>query len=142
MFFHTSRDKLEPRALRFVKLGYPRGVKGYELWYYEPGSNKVIISRDVVFNEAEMPFLKLKRVEPEKNETNYTGVEVELLEIDRANKSVTRGTSTLGDHDEPSISSYQLARDRQRRSIHPSASYADPAMISFSLQFPHSINLN
>lgn len=39
-------------------LGYPEGVKSYRLWCLEPGYRRYIISRDVVFNEAEMAFKK------------------------------------------------------------------------------------
>lgn len=53
VFSHTSGDKLEPRALRCVMLGYP---KGYKLWCYEPGFKRVIISWDVMFNETKMSF--------------------------------------------------------------------------------------
>ena len=46
------------------------GVKGYRLWCTEPGNGKVIISRDVIFKEQEMPFLK--------KSTESTQVEVEV----------------------------------------------------------------
>lgn len=33
-------------------------MKGYRLWCLEKGSEKCMISRDVVFNEIEMPLAK------------------------------------------------------------------------------------
>lgn len=31
-YAHLKQDKLSPRALRCVFIGYPEGVKGYKLW--------------------------------------------------------------------------------------------------------------
>ncbi|KAI5653749.1 hypothetical protein M9H77_30936 [Catharanthus roseus] len=55
-----STGKLDPRSRKGVFLGYPSGVKGYKVWLKgEPGV-RVIVSRDVVFNELDMPCLKAK----------------------------------------------------------------------------------
>ena len=51
-YAHVRQDKLEPRALKFIFLGYLEGVMAYKLWCLEPGMRKCILSRDVGFNEA------------------------------------------------------------------------------------------
>ena len=33
-------------------MGYPKGVKGFKLW--DPKANKVVVSRDVIFDEKSM----------------------------------------------------------------------------------------
>ena len=51
-YAHVHNGKLEPRSIKCVFLGYKPGVKGYKLWCLE--TKKVIISRDVIFNETAM----------------------------------------------------------------------------------------
>ncbi|KAK4395153.1 hypothetical protein Sango_1669600 [Sesamum angolense] len=44
-------------VLKNVFIGYPEGVKGYRLWLRNQTGFKVVISKDVTFNESEMPCL-------------------------------------------------------------------------------------
>lgn len=48
-----KRKKLDPKSKRLIFLGYCENVKGYRL--FNPDNNKVVISRDVVFNESVFP---------------------------------------------------------------------------------------
>ena len=57
-YAYIKQDKLQPRAKKCVFLGYPEGIKGYRLWCVEPSFQKCLISRDVRFNEEEMPMKK------------------------------------------------------------------------------------
>ena len=41
--------KLEDRSTPMVLLGYAEGTKAY--WLYDPRGGKVVVSRDVVFDE-------------------------------------------------------------------------------------------
>jgi len=51
-YYHVAESKLYPRAKKAIFLGFSGGVKGYRLWCSE--SKKVILSRDVTFDESGM----------------------------------------------------------------------------------------
>ncbi|GJT33639.1 retrovirus-related pol polyprotein from transposon TNT 1-94 [Tanacetum coccineum] len=53
-YSHVNQGKLKLRAIKYIFLGYPDGVKGYRLWRLDDVKPKIIISRDVVFNESLM----------------------------------------------------------------------------------------
>lgn len=77
-----NSGKLEERAEECVMLGYPKGQKGYKLWSLK--RKRVIVSRDVHFQERKFPFKDKK-----KNETKKKNVWVDYEED--ANSSEEEG---------------------------------------------------
>ncbi|GJV82934.1 retrovirus-related pol polyprotein from transposon TNT 1-94 [Tanacetum coccineum] len=57
---YNKEGKLEPRVVKCVLLGFPKGVKGYRLYRLDDESNTIVTSRNVVFNESVMYKYKLK----------------------------------------------------------------------------------
>jgi len=51
-YYHINEDKLSPKARKGVFVGFKKGVKGYKIW--DPKDKKIILSRDVTFDEASM----------------------------------------------------------------------------------------
>jgi len=54
---NSERNKFSPRAVPFVFVGYPQGIKGYRLYNFHP--RKFYVSRDLVFHESIFPFQTL-----------------------------------------------------------------------------------
>ena len=47
-----QHSKLDPKSKRYIFVGYGDGIKGYRLW--DPTTHKIIINRDVKFNESSL----------------------------------------------------------------------------------------
>ena len=49
---HMVQDKVNPRSVKGIFMGYPQGTKSYRVWL--PESGKSIISRNIVFDEDKL----------------------------------------------------------------------------------------
>ncbi|KAL2630872.1 hypothetical protein R1flu_015558 [Riccia fluitans] len=81
-YAHTprkNRTKLDPKAKKCYFLGYQQGVKGYRLW--DPIDCKLIVNRDVSFNEARSlkEGEKAQAPDTDKGESHPSGVEGEII---------------------------------------------------------------
>ncbi|GJY31823.1 retrotransposon protein, putative, ty1-copia subclass [Tanacetum coccineum] len=75
---HDKKGKLEQRAIKYVLLGYPGGVKGYRLYRLDDESPKIVTSKNVVFNESVMYKDTLKDSGAGDKSVEELQVEVEL----------------------------------------------------------------
>ena len=90
-----QNDKLEPRAKKAIFIGFRRGVKGFKL--YDQDERKILISRDVTFDEASM--LKTRDSKQVESSIGTTGMQ-QKLEFD-ATPFVPQSTSTFTQDPDP-----------------------------------------
>ncbi|KAL0321779.1 UNVERIFIED_CONTAM: Retrovirus-related Pol polyprotein from transposon TNT 1-94 [Sesamum calycinum] len=126
-------------------IGYPDGVKGYRLWLRSQLGFKVLISRNVIFNESEFPCLSKtpKKIEDYNIESTFNKVE-EPIEDNQQGEENRVETETENENLETSdnLNHYLLARDRERRQPRIPAKLRDfqLALNTKNLEEPTSYN--
>ncbi|KAJ4723126.1 Retrovirus-related Pol polyprotein from transposon TNT 1-94 [Melia azedarach] len=135
----------EPRAKKGVFVGYGDGVKGYRIW--SPSEKRVILSRNVVFDENSMfnPTVKsivvLENGSVEKQvEQQVTLDESEPQHKDQhpQSKSEPSGSSL------PVASQHSLALNRSKRANYgiPPKRYGFEDMVAYALQVAEEVDTN
>lgn len=133
VYVHTDQGKLKPRAVKGVLIGYPPGTKGYKIWLLD--DEKCVVSRNVKFCEDVMFKDVSKSIKAGDTESSKQ-VEVDkapvLIPVQETGESSTQGGATSVSADEgevdnssqvdveqarDSLTNYQLARDRPRRTV-------------------------
>ncbi|KAG8498286.1 hypothetical protein CXB51_006980 [Gossypium anomalum] len=131
-YAHADNGKLEPSSIKCVFLGYKAGVKGYKLWC--PENRKVVISKDIVFDETAMlPNLSLKE---SSNKENQKQVEHQI------NTESTPQASTKIENRVTSSPQYSIAKNRTRREIKPPKKYAEADLVAYALNVAEDIDAN
>jgi hypothetical protein len=127
-YVHISgedRSKLDPKSKKCIFLGFKKGVKGYKLW--DPVAQKVVISRDVVFDEKLMTkaFKEEKSQAAESsNNIGRSTVQVELDELE----SQSNEEPHSNDQEQDSTRS-----DRPKRNKRPPVRYGFEDLVSYAL---------
>ena len=102
---------------------YFDGLKGFRLWCLEPGEVWFLISRDVVFNEKEMPLKNETRTTPTVTDSQASSEEVQI-EVENPEKSLKQTLKSdqakpSETHSQDALVDYQLTRDRERKEVGP-----------------------
>ncbi|TXG52062.1 hypothetical protein EZV62_021231 [Acer yangbiense] len=141
-YFHVSESKLDPRAKKAVFLGFSEGVKAFRLW--NPESKKVIVSRDVTFDESVM-LKQIPRDTENENPNSLQQVEFETpKKSEKASSTVDHPDDEFDDQDEISVEvedsapvpeirqqPESIATSRPKRHIQKPARYTD--MVAYAL---------
>ncbi|KAG8478002.1 hypothetical protein CXB51_027809 [Gossypium anomalum] len=131
-YAHVDNEKLESRSIKYVFLGYKAGVKGYKLWC--PENRKVVISRDVVFDETAM--LSNLSLKDSSNKENQKQVEHHI------NTESTPQASTKIENRVTSSPQYSIAKKRTRREIKPPKKYTVADLVAYVLNVAKDIDAN
>ncbi|KAG8496956.1 hypothetical protein CXB51_008162 [Gossypium anomalum] len=131
-YAHIDNGKLESRSIKCVFLGYKAGVKRYKLWC--PENIKVVIIRDVVFDETAMlPNLSLK---DSSNKENQNQVEHQI------NIESTPQASTKIENRVTSLPQYSITKNRPKREIKPPKKNAEADLVAYTLNVAENIDAN
>lgn len=147
-FAHVKKDKLKARAIKCLFLGNAKGVKGYRLWRLDPKPSKLIISRDVTFDETKMGMYfensecgKEKtqiEVEPSTDKVQENSQINPITDLDNTPEETGHSVSNLRGS-KHAINDYQLVRDRERRVPKPNRKLAQADLICYALTVAEEI---
>ncbi|KAJ9542762.1 hypothetical protein OSB04_029268 [Centaurea solstitialis] len=140
-YARVDNGKLEPRAIKCNFLGYKDGVKGFRLWC--PETKKILISRDVTFDESSMlsdsPPPTSEPISESPKEKPPVEVELPMAQtsspvttndLNAASSSTSTGAQVEDDSSSQTVPQAPepcIARDRGRREIVRPARYTEEA---------------
>jgi hypothetical protein len=155
-YAHVDNGKLEPRAIKCIFLGYQTGVKGYKLW--NPQTQKVVLSRNVIFNETPMLSDNLSSDAPVERQQK-TSMQVEhFIDVDNTpendtvaiqdaqipdNSPIVDDSSSV-EHSSPVVQppQHSIAADRPTRARKPVRRLIKECNIAYALSVAEDIEGN
>ncbi|KAJ4710294.1 Retrovirus-related Pol polyprotein from transposon TNT 1-94 [Melia azedarach] len=145
VYYHVNEGKLEPRAKKGVFVGYGDGVKGYRIW--SPSEKRVILSRNVVFDENSMfnPIVKSIVVSENGSIEKQVEQQVTLDESEPQHKDQhPQSESEPSGSSLPVASQHSLALNRSKRANYgiPPKRYGFEDMVAYALQVAEEVDTN
>nr|GEU38534.1 retrovirus-related Pol polyprotein from transposon TNT 1-94 [Tanacetum cinerariifolium] len=120
-YLHDKQGKLEPRVVKYVLLGYPKGVKEYILYRLDDESPKIVTSKNMVFNESVKYNDTLRDSSAGDKSVEELQVEVELQRLNNHMPEEDQTDQEDGDDEDggdqatdqpPDLTDYYLVRER------------------------------
>ncbi|KAJ4703438.1 Retrovirus-related Pol polyprotein from transposon TNT 1-94 [Melia azedarach] len=143
IYYHVNEGKLEPRAKKGVFVGYGDGVKGYRIW--SPSEKRVILSRNVVFDENSMFNPTVKSIVVSENGSVEKQVEQQVT-LDESEPQYKdqhpQSESEPSGSSLPVASQHSLALNRSKRANYgiPPKRYGFEDMVAYALQVAEEVD--
>src|SRR6185503_2152302 len=102
----ATRQNLDPHAKRAIFVGYATSQKAYQLW--DPIHQRLLVSRDVIFNESGFSFWRDTNKEHDLDQRHYLPDEYITVPSPNDNAPVDRNDRNLDDTDDHIASSHEL----------------------------------
>lgn len=145
-YIYINEEKLEPRTLKCIFIGYPEGVKGYNFWIDELGIQNCLVSRDVVINESQMTRSKKHTFEVEHLDLDQLANDVQIdVEnkidlIDQETKKTKKASEISSSNLNRIVElTYNLVRDKERRIVKPPQRYGQADLLAFALKMANEV---
>ncbi|RVX07400.1 Retrovirus-related Pol polyprotein from transposon TNT 1-94 [Vitis vinifera] len=117
-----------PKATLDGKVAKEKGVKGFKLW--DPKANKVVINRDVVFDEK--PMLQCTK-KGEKQELKSCSSNEQLIQVELETHDIEDHARNAGKSSSKDQQRHNIAIDRSRHTIKPPTRYGFEDLVSYAL---------
>ena len=78
-----QRTKLDPKSKRYIFVGYGDGTKGFRLW--DPTTRKIIINRDVKFDESSLVQLDVNSRLKQDDVSDFQHIQFDSISNDSHN---------------------------------------------------------
>ncbi|CAL1406991.1 unnamed protein product [Linum trigynum] len=143
VYYHVDEGKLNPRAKNGVFVGYGDGVKGFRVW--SPSEHRVILSRNVIFDEKSMfnPMLKVTVVEGSRNVAKQVELQTLNESEHQGGEDQHEGVSTKPETSKYSAGAQQsIASGRPKRATArvPPERYGFEDMMAYSFQVAEEVD--
>ena len=121
-------------------MGYPEGIKRFKIWTFNGKPSRILISRDVTFDEEQMLQSKVE-TEIEATEIEEEESVGQKVEHSDSCKTSEQPSDQSKERKNPSeLETYQLARDREIRAIKMPKKYGITDLISYALTVADEVN--
>ncbi|KAH9799312.1 hypothetical protein KPL71_000313 [Citrus sinensis] len=127
------KGKLELRAVKGYFIGYPKGTKGYKIWCIDSKPSRTLISRDVVFDEDSMLLSKVETEVMSAGSDGKQDAELKVEHVDGHQPAEKAPEESNKELKSIELNNYQLAMDRERRTIRMPKKYGIADLISYAL---------
>ena len=156
-YVHTVQDKMSPRVVKGIFMGYPQGTKGYRVCL--PEQEKSTISRNVMFDEEKLYWKSKEEKAKGKRKVSFSpdlirgpsssgegGASSSSSSSESSEDACSEGEPETGTHEDStsteSLDDYLLARDRARRTSKLPAIFESGDFVAYALSCARDVEVS